>query len=85
MKDGNDYNLELSISNLLNSDRAKLLILFATGPTLNASQMLKGVQSVNAKLPVAGGRAGDNFKNKQCFVFCNENVNGFKALEKRGY
>ena len=72
--DGNEYELGESIATLLNSYRAKVLILFATGPTLNASQLLKGVEFVNAGLPVAGGRAGDNFMNKQCFVFCNEDV-----------
>ena len=72
---GDDYELGRSIANTLNSDKAKVLILFATGLRVNASQLLKGVQSVNDALPVAGGNAGDNrSKNTQRFVCCNENV-----------
>jgi len=63
MKDGNDYELGRSIATLLNSDKAKVLILFATGQTVNTSQLLKGVESVNPGLPVAGGSAGDNLTN----------------------
>jgi len=70
--DGNDYELGRLIANRLNSKRAKVLILFATGQTVNTSQLLKGVESVNASLPVAGGSAGDNLTNKQSFVFCND-------------
>ncbi len=74
MEDGNAYELGRSIGSHLNSSRAKILILFATGSTLNAVQVLKGVQSVNPGLPVAGGSAGDNLSNEQCFVFCNEEI-----------
>ncbi len=74
MEDGNAYELGRTIGSHLNSSRAKILILFATGSTLNAVQVLKGVQSVNSGLPVAGGSAGDNLSNEQCFVFCNEEI-----------
>ena|GEM_PF-308730 len=74
MKDGNAYGLGRSIVTLLNRDKAKVLILFATGQTVNASQLLKGIQSVNAGLPVAGGSAGDNLTNTKCFVFGNEDI-----------
>ena len=68
-----DYELGRSIAASLNSDKAKVLILFTTGLKVNASPLLKGVQSVNAGLPVAGGNAGDNRSNTQRFVSCNEN------------
>lgn len=73
-KDEDDYELGRSIATRLNSDKAKVLILFATGLKVNASQLLKGVQSVNSDLPVAGGNAGDNRTNTQCLVCCNEKV-----------
>ncbi len=73
-KEDNDYGLGQSIANKLNSDKAKVLILFATGFPVNGSQLLKGVQSVNADLPVAGGIAGSNRTNKQSFVCCNDNI-----------
>lgn len=68
----NDFSLGQSIARQLNSDKARVLILFATGKNVNASQFLNGVQSVNADLPVAGGNAGDNRTNRQCFICCNE-------------
>ncbi|HWP95572.1 MAG TPA: PAS domain S-box protein [Syntrophomonadaceae bacterium] len=74
MKDGNDYELGRSIAATLNSDKAQVLILFTTGPTLNAGQLLEGVQSVNAGLPVAGGSAGNNRRSTKRFVCCNENA-----------
>lgn len=69
-----DYELGRSIATALNVDKAKVLIIFATGLTVNSSQILKGVQSVNADLPVAGGNAADNFAYETGFVFCNETI-----------
>lgn len=73
-KNDGDYELGRSIAARLNSDKARILILFSTGQTVNASQLLKGVQSVNAGLPVAGGNAGDNRTNTQCLVCSNEDI-----------
>ncbi|MEN6351689.1 MAG: HD domain-containing phosphohydrolase [Syntrophomonas sp.] len=73
-KNENDYELGQAIAATLNRDLAKLLIMFSTGPTVNATQLLKGVQSVNDSLPVAGGNAGDNRTNTSCFVCCNGDV-----------
>ncbi len=72
--DKSDYQLGRTIATKLYSEKAKLLILFATGTTVNANEMLKGVQSVNAQLPVAGGNAGDNLSYKQGYVLCNGEV-----------
>lgn len=66
-----DYELGRIIASQLNSEQAKLLILFATGLTINANELLRGVQAVNSTVPVAGGLAGDNSIMKQCFVFNN--------------
>jgi PAS domain S-box/diguanylate cyclase (GGDEF) domain len=74
MTDGNAVKLGRSIAHRLTNDKGKVLILFATGSTLNAGQVLKGIQLVNPALPVAGGSAGDNISNRKCFVFCNENI-----------
>lgn len=72
--DQSDYEVGRSIATALNMDKTKVLILFATGFTINSGQMLKGVQSVNADLPVAGGNAADNFAHQKGFVFCNETI-----------
>ncbi|MDD3023837.1 MAG: diguanylate cyclase, partial [Syntrophomonadaceae bacterium] len=73
-KSRDDIELGRAIAARLNSEKARVLILFATGLNLNASQLLKGIQSVNAALPVAGGNAGDNRTNTGRFVCCNENA-----------
>lgn len=73
-KGGDDYTLGQAIATRLYSDNARVLILFATGLNINANQLLKGVQSVNAGLPVAGGSAGDNHTYTQSFVCCNEQI-----------
>lgn len=75
IKEGiSDFDLGRTIASKLDNDKARVLILFATGLTVNASQLLKGVQSVNDSLPVAGGNAGDNLENTRCFVFTNDDV-----------
>lgn len=73
-KDLSSYELGRSIAAALNSKRAKLLILFSTGLTIDANQLLKGVQFVCPHLPVAGGISGNNYINKQGFIFCNDGV-----------
>lgn len=73
-KNEDDHELGRIIAARLYSDTSKISIMFVTGQTVNASQLLKGVQSVNPRLPVAGGNAGDYRTNTHCFVCCNENV-----------
>lgn len=69
-----DYDLGIQIAGAANSAKARVLILFATGLRLNASQMLKGIQAANPHLPVAGGCAGDNRTNTECYVLGNERI-----------
>lgn len=69
-----DYQLGQSIASQLNSDKAKAMILFATGQTINVTDMLSGIQSISPTLPVAGGNAGDNSSMQKALVFNNKNV-----------
>ncbi len=69
-----DFDLGRYLAELMNTDDARVLILFATGLTINANQLLKGIQAVNALLPVAGGNAGDNLNHHKCFVFANGEI-----------
>lgn len=75
-----DHELGRQIAGIGNSPRARVLILFATGLKLNASLLLKGIESVNPNLPVAGGCAGDNRTNTQCFVWCNDRISSCGAV-----
>jgi len=72
--DGDDYELGQAIAGGLDGNKARILILFATGLNINASQLLYGIQSVQPQIPVAGGSAGDNRTNTQCLVGCNQDT-----------
>jgi len=46
----------------------KLLIVFTDGTTTNGEDFLKGIESVNSKIIVAGGMAGDNGNFIQTYI-----------------
>ena len=52
----------------------KLLIAFVDGLNTNGDEFLKGICSVDGKVPVIGGHAGDNFQFKKTFVFTKEMI-----------
>lgn len=70
-KEQNDFNLGISIASELSSDKAKVLILFADGISINAENLLRGIQTANPYLPVAGGIAGDHCHMKPALVAYN--------------
>lgn len=72
--DDSDFNLGLALGRSLDSSDARVLLVFATGVTVNASQLLKGIEKANPFLPVAGGNAGDNLNHIQSFVLANGEI-----------
>lgn len=72
--DNSSFELGQSIAETLIRKRSKILILFSSGKSVSPDQMLDGVLSVNPRMPIAGGVAGDNFFNKQSYVFCNKRI-----------
>jgi len=52
----------------------KLLILFTDGTTSNGEDFLKGIESVDSKVLICGGMAGDNGKFTQTYICENENL-----------
>lgn len=68
------FELGQSIAEQIDDNLSKVLILFSTGQTVNGQQLLKGIESINPKIPVAGGIAGDNFINQKSFVLSNEGI-----------
>lgn len=73
-EDGGSFELGRTIASSLAGGQHQLLILFSAGKSVNPDQMLAGVESVNPRLPIAGGIAGDNFFNMQSFAFCNGKI-----------
>jgi len=58
----------VDLANELCSKDTKLLITFSDGDKTNGESFLKGIQSVNNKVIVSGGMAGDNANFTQTFV-----------------
>ena len=56
------------LANSLIEKNTKLLIIFTDGTTSNGEEFLKGVESVNKKIVVAGGMAGDNGEFIQTYI-----------------
>lgn len=68
------FQLGQTIAADLLCEQTKILVLFSSGKIVNSDLMLKGIFSVDPSIPIAGGISGDNFFNKQSFVFCNKKI-----------
>ncbi|MDM5271887.1 EAL domain-containing protein [Sulfurovum sp. zt1-1] len=66
----------------LMGEDTKLILSFADGLHTNGEEFLKGIASVNDKVIVAGGLAGDNFKFEKTLVFTKDEIveNGAVAV-----
>lgn len=58
------------------------IIIISSGLTIDAEQIIKGVNSVNTNIPLFGGLAGDDLTMKASYVFSNDfdSSNGLVAL-----
>ncbi len=64
MNHKNSFTNGVELARTLITDNTKLLIVFTDGTTTNGEEFLKGIESVNNSVVLAGGMAGDN----GCFV-----------------
>ncbi|WP_324172052.1 FIST N-terminal domain-containing protein [Sulfurimonas sp.] len=66
---GTDYfkNGKELCQNLM-QDNTKLIIVFTDGTTANGEEFLKGIESFNSSVMIAGGMAGDNGDFIQTFI-----------------
>jgi len=64
----NSYKNGMSIAQNLISSRTKLLILFTDGTTTNGEEFLRGIESINNKVMICGGMAGDNANFTQTYI-----------------
>ncbi|HWR42354.1 sensor domain-containing diguanylate cyclase [Sporomusa sp.] len=69
-----DFDLGRTVASRLGSDKAKLLILFATRQSVDANNLLTGIQSIYPNLPIAGGNAGNSFVEQQSLLICGGQV-----------
>jgi len=60
-------------------DNSKLMFLYVSGLELNGDKLIKGLNSLDKKIPIIGAIAGDNAKFKKNYVFYGENISN-KAI-----
>ncbi len=73
-KDTNSYKNGQDIAKTLVNKKTKLLILFTDGTTTNGEEFLKGIESINNKVMVCGGMAGDNASFKQTYISAGNKI-----------
>jgi len=76
----NSFNNGVLLANKLISSNTKVLIIFTDGTTTNGEEFLKGIESVNNKIMVAGGMAGDNGNFVQTYISHADKVFGQGAV-----
>ena len=64
----------VKLASLLCSEDTKLLITFTDGAKTNGEEFLNGVSSINDKMLVCGGMAGDNADFMQTFISCQNKI-----------
>lgn len=57
-----------NLATKLITPNTKLLILYSDGTSINAEEFLKGVESIDASIPICGGMAGDNGAFLRTFI-----------------
>lgn len=74
VQNNNCFDNGISLATKLIRPDTKLLILFTDGSTSNGEEFLKGIESVNNKVIICGGMAGDNGKFIQTYICENEHI-----------
>lgn len=70
----NGYNSGQYLAKELLTDDTKLLIAFADGLHTNGEEFLHGITSIDDKVIVSGGHAGDNSRFIETLVFTKEHI-----------
>ena len=78
----NSYENGRILADKLVTPKTKLLILFTDGTTTNGEEFLKGIESINNKVMICGGMAGDNADFTQTYIASGNKIfeNGAVAV-----
>jgi hypothetical protein len=63
-----------NLATLLCNEDTKLLITFTDGAKTNGEEFLNGISSINNKIIISGGMAGDNAHFTQTFISCQNKI-----------
>lgn len=69
-----EYKLGMAIAKELVEKDTKVIIILSEGLLTNSEGILKGIQAINNKVIVCGGKAADNGYLKETFVFTEEGI-----------
>ena len=73
--ENNEYfELGKNLTKRLTKPNTKAIILFSEGLNTDAGTLLRGIESQNPNLPIAGGAAGDNWTLTGTFIFGNQGI-----------
>jgi hypothetical protein len=70
----NSFENGQNLAKKLIEKNSKLLIVFTDGTTSNGEEFLKGIESINQDIVVAGGMAGDNGNFIQTYISESEHI-----------
>lgn len=70
----NEYKLGIDIVEKLVEEDTKAVILLSDGLLTSGWDVIKGIQSINSKITICGGRAGDNGYLSETFVFTKDGI-----------
>jgi len=78
----NHFQVGKSIASKIIKEDTKVIISFIDGLLGNGEEYIKGIESINKSIIVAGGLAGDNAKFENTYVFTKEKIytKGFVAV-----
>ncbi|NOR57408.1 MAG: EAL domain-containing protein [Sulfurimonas sp.] len=63
-----------TVASTLISENTKLLITFTDGIYTNGEEYIKGIESINKNIIIAGGMAGDNGRLEKTFIFDKNDI-----------
>lgn len=72
--DESEYQTGVKIASSLCSQQTKAIILFIPGIDINGNDIIDGFSSLNTKVTLAGGMAGDNGYLEKTFIFDQDGV-----------
>ena len=70
----NSFTNGTKLATLLCNEDTKLLITFTDGAKTNGEEFLNGISSINNKIIISGGMAGDNAHFTQTFISCQNKI-----------
>lgn len=67
--ESDSFELGLKLAQELQNEEAKLMLLFSSGMDMNCGKLVRGIEHIMPKLPVAGGNAGNAHRHDLFYVF----------------